>query len=65
LDVPDDMLYLSNFRGFQLFRILQDAPHLSVSKNPGSASNFPQISWDDPWSLFWPHMERLSPIYVG
>jgi hypothetical protein len=44
LDVPDDMLYLSNFRGFQLFRILQDAPHLSVSKNPGSASNFPQIS---------------------
>lgn len=30
--VPDDMLYLSNFRGFQL-SILQDAPHLSVSKS--------------------------------
>ena len=48
LDVPDDMLYLSNFRGFHFFRILQDAPHLSVSKNPGSASNLPQISRDDP-----------------
>ena len=39
---------------------------ISAFLNPGSVSNFPQISWDDPWSLFWPfcHMERLSPIYL-